>query len=110
MISKLTLDEVRSSTHFAERRCDDFLTKAENLGEDRQAYERHKAQECLWCYYVAGNRIVGQAFTNYHCKGCYADFAHHNTGVPALCADCAKNHRLCRQCGADLDYKNRRAL
>jgi hypothetical protein len=89
-------------------RMNSILHTAKELTEDKLKAERHKVMECQVCFYIHG--IAGQAFTEWTCRFCETQGSHPNTSVPMLCDGCAREHRLCRQCGADIDLDERRKL
>jgi hypothetical protein len=88
-------------------RADSFLAKGESYRMDVHKESRLKHQSCRYCYYIRGDRIVGQAFTTYKCGICKQDNSWHNTGIPVLCPECAKKNNLCISCGADIELKDR---
>ena len=74
---------------------------------DSKAAARLYSQECKTCFYLRGS-VCGQAFTSYICGLCGTEQMHHNTCVPRLCRECATANELCRQCGGDIDMRQRR--
>lgn len=66
---------------------------------------RSKKQECPYCYYVKTNRVGGQSVTYSYCGICGKELCFGSTCVDLLCPECAKEHDLCKHCGAD--YKLR---
>lgn len=91
----------------ARLRIENYLRRAAVLHDDGQRARRLAAQECRYCYYLRGDRIVGWSFTDYTCGICGSKQSWSNTGVPKLCEKCAKEHKLCRSCGADLELEHR---
>lgn len=82
----------------------DFLQK---IDEDPDKKKRLEKQECKVCFYQT-SRIAGQSFTSTECSICDKEITHGNTDVDRLCQECAKAANLCKHCGADIEYKNRR--
>jgi hypothetical protein len=83
------------------------LELAKNLQEDPQKQERVKNCECLVCWYRSGGMHTN-AFVYTNCKSCNKDLQFANSNTDEVCIDCAKEHKLCKHCGADIEYKERR--
>lgn len=109
-ILEFDLDEVNKTTYYQSRRFNDLRSRIEKAVADLDKKERLKDQECQVCFYLDNNALAGQAFTHYTCRACGIELINPNTNVNALCLDCAKKHKLCIHCGADLDLGNRRKL
>lgn len=103
-MKKLDLETVRFRTATAVHRLRHF----EMVVNDTKSAERKDALECRMCFY--DSKIGGAAMTNSNCVICDVDMTFGNTNVDALCTKCAKDHRLCKHCGADVELKNRNAL
>lgn len=73
---------------------------------DEQHNERLKSQECQVCYY--GSRVGGASITTTYCGICGKEMQFGNTCVDVLCEDCAKKYDLCKHCGGDMNFLNRR--
>lgn len=69
---------------------------------------REKDQLCQVCYY--GSRIGGAAITCANCGYCNKEMTFGSTAVDVLCPECAHALGVCKQCGADMEYKHRRKL
>jgi len=80
---------------------------AENLQKDPDKKERLKASECIVCWYRGGG-MVTNACVHTSCKSCNKELWFGNSNTDEICIDCAKEHKLCKHCGADLEYKERR--
>lgn len=76
--------------------------------DDAEKVARRAEMKCKTCFYFGAGRLAGQAFTSRPCAICAEVFEWANTGIPALCKPCAKKTRLCIQCGADRELKQRR--
>ena len=85
----------------------ELIKEAKEMEFDTDRAARLKALLCKLCYY-RGGRIAGQAFTEWNCAVCGKADQHPNTATPVVCADCAKEHSLCRDCGADLELRTKR--
>lgn len=81
--------------------------KVVDCKKDAHKAERLGAYECKWCFYFRGDRIAGQAFTDYICAVCREEYSWSNTAVPTICPKCASHLQICKRCGADLDFKKR---
>lgn len=83
------------------------LQLAKNLQEDPQKQERIKNCKCLVCWYRSGGMHTN-AFVYTNCKSCNKDLQFATSNTDEVCIDCAKEHKLCKHCGADIEYKERR--
>ena len=95
-----------SNTEFSKRRLINTLEHAKELKEDPRKKERMQANECKVCFY--GSRIGGASMTNRECMSCGKDELYASTATDVLCMDCAKKHKLCKHCGADIELRVRR--
>ena len=86
----------------------DILNGYKRIVEDPDYHDRIINQECQVCYY--GSRVGGSSMTITECGICNKEMTFGNTDVDVLCIDCAMNKRVCKHCGADMEYKNRRKL
>jgi DNA-directed RNA polymerase subunit RPC12/RpoP len=78
-----------------------------NIDGDAEREERLRQLQCPACWYASGG-LAGQAFTRYTCQVCSAEFQHPNTHTPRMCRVCSDRLRICVECGADLELKQRR--
>lgn len=69
---------------------------------------RRQKQLCRVCFY--SQRITTRGFTRYTCLLCEDTFSHHNGDLPRVCMRCAEKARLCKRCGCDMEYENRRVV
>jgi hypothetical protein len=76
-----------------------------SIKKDRANIGRTDRQECVVCFYT--DRICGQGFTSYKCAICGSEQQWHNTCVPLICLGCAKTNDICKQCGSDIELRNR---
>ena len=83
------------------------LLLAKNLQEDPQKQQRIKNCMCLVCWYKAGGMHTNAGVIT-NCRSCNKDLQFGNGNIDAVCIDCAKDHKICKHCGADIEYKVRR--
>lgn len=100
----LTIDDVQWRTSMQVERLKDL----QKIIEDPERKERLENQECQLCHY--DRKIGGAAMTSAECGLCETTVHSGNTNIDRLCKACAISHNLCKHCGADMDYKNRRKL
>ena len=86
----------------------DRLEWAKKLISDTQRDERKEKQECVCCFF--GGRIGGSMITQVECAYCDKVLTFANTCTDVMCTDCARERRLCKHCGADIELKNRRKI
>lgn len=84
-----------------------IIKRAENLKTDPEKQKRLEMNLCLCCYYVNNTRIGGAAITHRPCGLCERDMSFGSTATDVVCSDCAEANNLCKQCGADIELKNR---
>jgi len=87
----------------------DFRKKIERYDEDPDKEARLEKRECKFCFYVK-SQIGGAMMTNKPCDSCGVDVLYGSTCTGSVCKDCSKKHRVCTNCGGDIDGKNRRKL
>lgn len=83
------------------------LELAKNLQEDFDKKERLSQSECLVCFYKKGG-LATNACVNTNCRSCNKEIWFGNSDTDELCINCAKKYKLCKACGSDLEYKERR--
>lgn len=103
-MKKFDIEEVRYRTMMQKSRLESY----QKLLTDPDKIKRISEQECVICYY--GSKIGGAAMTNSNCGLCDTVMRFGSTCVDKLCKDCADKHKLCKHCGADINYKNRNKL
>lgn len=94
------------ATERAKSRVAEWVRLAEDVINDTRRAERKTRHECKACFY--SSRIGGAAMTTRPCMCCGADQLHGSTSTDVLCANCAKEHSLCKHCGGDLELRPRR--
>lgn len=107
---RILLDEwkMRFATSGARQTVDSTRTALAELDQDTRAEERAKALECKRCFYLRRSRLAGQAFTDWFCGLCGSREVWGCTHTPKVCKTCAKEHKLCTECGGDLDMRDQR--
>jgi len=100
----LTIEDVQWKTSMQKSR----IEHLHKILADPDRENRIENQECVLCHY--DSKIGGAAMTQSTCGICETETHSSNTNIDRLCKECAKNHRLCKHCGADIEYKNRRTL
>jgi len=69
---------------------------------------RQNKQECQVCFYSM--KVGGAAMTSSKCGICQTILSFGSTNVDRVCMNCATKHRLCKHCGGDIEFKQRRKL
>lgn len=101
---KLDLEAVRHRTYMQKSRLESYKKHI----DDPDKKKRIEEQECVICFY--GSKIGGQAITETNCSICETAMHFGSTNTDMLCKACAKDHTLCKHCGADINYKQRNKL
>jgi hypothetical protein len=100
----LTIDSVNAASYLGKK----VIESAVRMAEDKEKDKRLQKQECQSCFY--GPRIGGRAMTTALCAICGELMTFSSTCKDKLCPTCAREHGLCKHCGADIDLKNRTEL
>lgn len=98
--------DMRFATEMSGRRVRGWLQQAELVTLDQLSKKRREQQECKACYY--GPKMGGQAITESECSCCGTTMTFASTNTDILCLSCAKDHRLCKHCGGDINMNSRR--
>lgn len=85
-----------------------YIERCKKVANDPDHAARILKHECRMCFY--GSKVGGAMCTASNCIGCGQQMNFGSTCVDELCFECAKKHRLCRHCAADLEGKHRRKL
>lgn len=101
---KITLEDVQWRTSMQQSR----LKHLNKILEDPERESRLENQECVLCHY--DSKVGGAAMTSSTCGLCETEIHSGNTNIDKLCKECAVKHKLCKHCGADIEYKNRKKL
>lgn len=99
---------IQHRTETSKLHMDVAFKRVDDCKKDARKVERLRQYECKWCFYFRGDRIAGQAFTDYTCGVCRKECSWSNTAVPAICPECTMRLKICRRCGADLNYRKRK--
>lgn len=83
-----------------------YVEMAKKLTEDPDKKRRLEYQRCCSCHYIP--RMAGAAMTSQPCACCGKDQMNGSTNTAALCPECAKKHKLCMQCGGDIEMREGR--
>ena len=78
------------------------------IDADEQRKERREKGVCPVCFYREGGRVGGARCTSAQCGFCDETLHSGSTAIDVLCQSCAVASGICRQCGADMELKNRR--
>lgn len=81
--------------------------RVDNVMNDPEKKKRIEKQECSYCYYMK-QKVGGAAVTFLQCGLCENQLTSGSICVDVLCLDCAKEQRLCKHCGGDIEMKHRR--
>jgi hypothetical protein len=101
MNKKITLEDINHRTFMQKSRLGHFTRIVMDSSEEKRLEE----QECRCCFY--DSKIGGAAMTETNCSNCEKILYFESTNTDKLCEDCAKKHKLCKHCGADMEYKER---
>jgi len=104
------LEQVQDETYWKAKATADRIERYKKAELDSDRKERLKQHLCKYCYYLQGSVLAGQAFTSATCVSCGVEMTFSSTHTDKICTDCAKNHKLCRHCLSDIDFKKRRKL
>lgn len=103
---RIDMASVENANYLHKDRIEHYEQMLLNYRKDPQKADRLSKQECVVCFY--GSRIGGAAITFRDRAFCGDRCTSGNTNVDVMCRSCAKQAGLCKHCGADMDYKNRR--
>jgi len=102
-ISKSSIEWANSSNKEAIKY---FTELASQYAKDLDKKSRKADNQCKKCYY--GQKVATQAFTDRQCGLCDTTCKSNNGRCPVLCDKCSNKLGLCKYCGADQEYVNRR--
>lgn len=110
--SKKSFDKavMANATFRAVRLATEILESARSFEADSNKRYRLEKHECKTCFYFRSNRIGGAAMTTQPCAICSEAMLFGNTATSLICLNCAKQHKLCRHCGADSELRPKRRL
>lgn len=101
-IDPLNIDNINFNTSVRS----DYVDKCQRIINDTNRESRLKDQLCVVCY--ESDKIGGCAITRKPCDACQTPVTYSSTYTDMLCHLCAKNHKLCKHCGGDIQLKRRR--
>lgn len=107
-MKKFDLEDVRFRTSIQKSRVIDYENITRKLLNDPEREQRLKSQNCVCCYYISV--MAGQGFTSSKCNNCNVEMMFSTTSTDRLCESCAKEFKVCKHCGADLNLKQRNKL
>lgn len=84
-----------------------YRRRLKMFDEDKKRKERLAESLCKVCYYQ-DSRIGASVCTSQQCGLCDEVLQFGNTCTDKLCQKCSKANGLCRHCGADIGYVNKR--
>lgn len=85
----------------------DTIAMADSYKKDSNRKQRLDENLCIYCYTNSGG-MSGQAFTDRDCNSCGITMSFSDTNTDELCPTCAKDNKLCKHCGSDIDLKKRK--
>lgn len=86
----------------------DEIKKLEEAKKDSRKKERLEKHECKTCFYIISSRIGAAVCTTRPCAICETEMDFCNSNTDCLCVDCARKHKLCKHCMADIELRSRR--
>lgn len=96
------------ATHEQHSTIDTALRRVKAYQEDQDKGRRFEQGHCLSCHYFRSYRVGGAVGTRWHCGICGSEQWSGSTAVDKVCLPCAKEHKLCTQCGGDVEMRDRR--
>lgn len=107
-IEKVSNRTIQHQTYRAKENAQYILDKAERFSQDPDKSKRVSNCLCKTCYYINNTRMAGARITNKPCGICEVDMCFSSTATDKTCLPCATKHNLCKQCGGDINMKQRR--
>lgn len=92
----------------ASARAAEWFQKMEKMVQDADRETRLMFQECPVCF--ASQKAGGAELTMIPCAICEKELNFGNGCVDVMCLECAREKRLCKHCGGDIEMKQRRKL
>lgn len=105
---KITTDDVNRRNCTLKAWEKDIIRAYESISIDTNRELRLEKCLCKRCF--VSTFLGGAAMTTTYCGICGKELLNGSTNVDTLCIECAKEHKLCIHCSADLDGKNRKIL
>jgi len=110
LIGKYLLEKIQEETFWKNKNTIKYIEAASKAEQDSERKNRLKHKLCKYCYYLRGPILAGAAFTATTCRICNMIMTFSSTHTDNICMNCAKKHKLCKQCLSDIDYKKRRKI
>jgi len=104
------LEKIQDETFWKKKYTLEKIESSKKAEIDSDRKNRLKERLCKYCYYLRGEVIACAAMTTTTCQICGKEMLFGSTHTDKVCTDCAKNHKLCKQCLADVDFKTRRKV
>lgn len=104
------LEKVQDETYWKKKYTQEIIESAKQAEADSDRKKRLEGRLCKHCYYLRGDIIACSAMTTAKCQICEKEMLFGSTHTDKICTDCAKKHKLCRQCLSDIDFKTRRKV
>lgn len=106
---QITKRDIQWATDMQKERMQLTTRLALNYANDPEKKTRLAKQYCIPCYYREST-VAGAAMTSNHCAVCAKEMFWSSTHNEKLCHDCAKEHGLCKECGATVTLKEPRSM
>ncbi len=110
LTEKELLEKIKEQSFWRKKDTVSYIQNAQNAEKDSERKKRLESNLCKYCYYLRGSIIAGAAITTTTCMICSKEMTFGSTATDKICSECAKNHKLCKRCISDIDYKERRKL
>jgi hypothetical protein len=88
--------------------CMSYVEHCRRVVEDHDREKRLEKQECVHCFH--SGHVGGSMSCRVLCGLCGKEMLFMSTCFDVLCPECAREHNLCKHCGADINLKKRRKL
>lgn len=104
---KIDHETVSDWTSLGQDRLESLVKLATACLRDEEKSKRRKSGLCKLCHYEP-SRIGGCGVTYAQCGLCDEMVSSGTGNIDVLCQSCAVANGLCKHCGADLEFVNRR--
>lgn len=105
---EMTVEAVLDATRMSASGLSDRIALAEVARDDMRRADRKQDCLCRWCFYYCQPRIGGCAMTIRPCGICGIEELYSSTATDVVCRACAIEHKICRQCGGDVELRHSR--
>jgi len=103
----ITQRDISFDNILKKERIKNALELADNLRNDPNKKERKCQNLCLLCYYQERGMHTNASVTT-DCKICSDKMYFGSSDIDKIDDVCAKIYGLCKHCGCDIEYKERR--